>query len=129
MWTGFSYEVRLISDFSQLTGGWKAVVVSNPETPSGSIVYYLNMDISGSEDAVTVVLDWDSWKLSSTGDLIGDPSTDSVYSGKWNSNSIYAEGMGSISIYDFYYDRGAQYGLATVFWPDNSYGVMAFVRP
>lgn len=130
VWQELSDKAEKLTDFSDVSGGWKAYIVSSPDDIAHSVTYLMNIRLSGSEKNVTVTLDWDYFYVNDSGDEGHSTEPDSVYTGSWDSaGKAEAEGMGMITLHDFYFDNGKQYGLGTVSWPDNTYGAIALVRP
>ncbi len=130
VWQELTDHAEKLTDLSDVLGGWKAYIVSSPDDIEHSVTYLMNIKLSGTEKQVTVTLDWDYFYVNNSGDEGHSSEPDSVYSGPWtDAGTVYAEGAGAVSLYEFDYENGKQYGLGTVFWPDGTYGAIALVRP
>ena len=130
VWQNLTDKAVKLTDFSAVQGGWKAYIVSSPDDVEHSVTYLLNIPLSGTPEKVTVTLDWDYFYANYSGDEGHSNEADSVYTGPWTSaGTVYAEGAGAVSLFEFDEQDGKQYGLGTVFWPDNTYGAIALVRP
>jgi hypothetical protein len=130
VWQNLNGSAVKLTDFSAVQGGWKAYIVSSPDDVEHSVTYLMNIKLSGTPEKVTVTLDWDYFYVNYSGDEGHSSEEDSVYTGPWTSvGTVYAEGAGAVSLYEFDEQDGRQYGLGTVFWPDSTYGAIALVRP
>lgn len=129
VWQELSENKVRIKELPSVLGGWKAWIVSNPSDIDHQVYDLTNINISGTENDLTVKLDWNYYYIIDSGDEGYSTENDSVYKGTWSDTGIYAEGPGSISFYEFEYDNGKEYGLGKVSYPDGSYGYIALVRP
>ena len=126
-WTKLSSDKEYITDLSLLTGGWKAVMISDPDKKRGdTFTDYMNIDISVGQSGVAVKLNWNKRVFDSDGksaDVSGSPSS---LTGSFDKGTLSATGSGAIKITDFCYDfdKGVEYAYGTYTWPD---GVEAYV--
>ncbi len=127
---GIPDNAAYINEFSNLTGGWKAVFYYDPEFTVDAFGYdFMNIVIDGSAENTSVTLDWylyygDSEEWDKT-DL-----NDSVLTGTYGADGITAGSPGfMIYITDFYSLNGKQYAVGYLNLQSGEPSFVALVRP
>ena len=127
---GFIPSDAQLLDFTDITGGWKAYLITDPDNANDSKVeQYLNAYIDGSGQDVTVTLDWYYSYVYSVEEGYDDTSPDSVFSGTWEDRGIRAVGPGRLELHTFYFYKDSEFVIGNVMWPDGMQGVITLVRP
>ena len=126
-----SQSAKRITDFSAITGGWKAMIISDPlELRNSYTTDYMNIKIDGSASSAKVTFRWHSRFMNSSGksvDVSKDPP--GSFKGSFSNGKLSAIGSGKIEIKSFFYDKGKEYALGTYTWPDGVIGYIGMVRP
>lgn len=131
-WVYMPESAVRIEDFSKITGGWKAYMVSDPENKRNSSCNdYFNINISGTEAASIVTFKWYIRTFNADMESIDVSGEDSVFSGRFKDSAIYATGAGNVDLTAFYYDdaTGREYAVGTFMWPDGVEACIGLVRP
>lgn len=130
-WTYLSSNKQVINDFSALKGGWKAVMISDPQNKrEGMFTDYLNVEISGTDIDTVVTLKWRERLMSNSGGSVIDVSGyDSNLAGSFLGGEIEAVGSGKITLTDFYYDNGKEFAEGKYIWTDGVEGYIGLIRP
>ncbi len=130
-YTGIPAEAAFISELASLTGGWKALVIYDPNNEFDSAAMeFLNISISGTTDDLSLTLDWYSIFWSNEGQSYDESDMeDSVFLGKWENGGLWASGAGTIRLAQFYELSGKQYAVGTMDTPDGIPALVALVRP
>lgn len=117
--------------FKYTTGGWKGLIVYDPEGDSGeSTADFLNVRIAGTADELSLTLDWYLMVVSGEAGTFDETDVeDTVFKGKWEDGGLWASGPGTIRLTHFYELKGKQYAIGTVDTPDGVPAVCALVRP
>ena len=111
------YENGVMGDVDRLsanevTGGWRTYIIADTEESHGSMSeYFLTTYIEGTEDDLSVRLDWLYVYITNEGEGHDDETDDTVLSGRWNGKGIEAAGAISLELTDFYYEDGKEYGV------------------
>lgn len=115
--------------FSGLLGGWKCYLIDIPG--EGQMVErFLNVDISGTEENVTLTLDWYYIYLGDEDRGYDEDAPDSVFAGKKNADgTITAVGPGTLTIRQCVSMDGHQYAVGSLMWPDGIVSHVALARP
>lgn len=124
-------EAAPIEQFDAVTGGWKALILYDPENTVGSsAMEFLNIDISGAQGSVKLTLDWYLIFWSDAGESIDETGDeDTIFTGAWENGSLWASGAGTIRLSDFYTMNGSQYAIGTLDASDGTPAYIALVRP
>lgn len=129
-WSDMSSNAELIGDFTALTGGWKALIVTDPfELMDAYTTDFVNISISGSASDVKITMSWGTRLYNSTGKTVQTNSTPSSFSGKFQKGAIDAVGSGRLVIKDFYCGNGKEYAVGEYTWPDGLVGYVGLTRP
>lgn len=128
IWNEIPNSAEQLTDFSQVTGGWKAYIVTSPDDHDYSVIYLLNIHISGTEKEALASFDW-NYYLTPTGEEGIDPEPDSVFSGIWTKGMLVADGGGTVLLEQFYREGGRETALGKINFPDGTKGAIALVRP
>lgn len=125
-------ERTAVSDFSELTGGWKAYIWYDPNNVADAAGWdYLNIYIYGSADSATVMLDWYMTSLHDSDTMLDMTGIDdTVLFGDYSLSILSVGDPGySFQFTDFYYMNGKQYGLGYMFLQSGEETYVALVRP
>ena len=129
-WTNLSQNAVEIEDLKYLTGGWKATIITDPENERGiCCADYMNINISGSDEAVNLTMKWDKRYFKNKGKTIDVGDKDSVLKGHYSGGEVSVTGAGNVLLDGFWYDGGKEYAVGTYVWPDGAVGYIALVRP
>ncbi len=128
---GVPANVVAIENLEALTDNWKALIIYDPEnTHDSSAMEFLNVNISGKEENVSMTLDWYLIFWSNEGESFDETEMeDSIFNGKWEDGDLWASGAGTIRLTDFYGMNGKQYAIGTMDTPDGIPAYIALVRP
>ncbi len=128
---GVPADIAVIDDFSYLTGGWKGLIIYDPDNIAGeNAMEFLNVNMSGIEGNLTLILDWYLIFISSEESGFDESDMeDSVFDGKWEDGGLWASGPGTIRLTDFYELNNKQYAVGTMDTPDGIPAFIALVRP
>lgn len=128
-WTYLTSGKKQITDYSLLTGGWKATMTTDPfELRDSYAIDYFNVSFSGSKSSAKVTINWGLRILKSVGTVDETGSTSSM-SGSFSGGKLTATGSGKISIDGFYYENGKEFAVGTYTWPDGVIGYIGLIRP
>ncbi len=117
-----------IYDLGEILGEWKAYIHYDPENITGNPCdMRFNLDISPSQDGVTVLFDWYYVKYVQDDSPEYETST-TTYTGSWDGNKLHAKSKGSLEIDQFYELNGKQYAIGTITDHKNVPAVIALVR-
>ena len=129
VWTGLTENAVKISSFKAVKGGWKCYMIEDVNDPDDDLIYFCNLNISGSSDSAKVTIRWMYWYDGESG-LEEDEAEDYVYEGGWKSGKLTAsDGKFEIEIKSFRLENGREYAVGTIDWGDGAVGVFALVRP
>jgi hypothetical protein len=119
-----------ISDFSELTGSWKALFYYDPENTVNAFGYeFLNVSLNGEADNVTMTLDWYMY-VGETEDYDKSGEADTLLTGSHDYDGITAGSEGYwIFLYAFYEYNGQQYALGYMELQSGEPTFVALVRP
>ncbi|NLA87825.1 MAG: hypothetical protein GX847_11220, partial [Clostridiales bacterium] len=120
----------LLTDFSDLKGGWKALFYYDPDNIANAFGYdFLNIALDGEVGSATMTLDWYMyvWEDESY-DKSGD--SDTILSGAFDQDGITVSGDGyRIVMYAFYELNAKQYGLGYMELQSGEPTFVALIRP
>ncbi len=130
-YNGVPADANIISSISPLTGSWKAFIIYDPENEFDSnAMEYLNIVIAGTENDLSLTLDWYLIFWSNEGESFDETDMeDTVFNGKWENGGLWASGAGTIRLTQFYEINGKQYAVGTMDTPDGIPAQVALVRP
>ncbi|MBR3446876.1 MAG: zinc-ribbon domain-containing protein [Oscillospiraceae bacterium] len=121
----------MISDVQGYTGGWKAMIIYNPDDPDGYFTreldnIYISVDDS---NLVQLTIDWyllapDFSEITNEEDM-----EDTDFSGAVTNTGISANGPALISIDNFWNGDGKQYAVGSMTLQNGSNAYIAMVRP
>ncbi|NLT13152.1 MAG: zinc-ribbon domain-containing protein [Clostridiales bacterium] len=120
-----------ITEFSELTGGWKAFFYYDPENTMDAYGFeYLNAVIGGTEVSVEITLDWYLINFGGYEEYDISDTEDSQLYGSFEFGGITGSGDGYVLyITEFYYLNGRQYGVGYMELQSGEPTYVALVRP
>lgn len=129
-WTYLSTDAEQITDFSAVTGGWKAVIISDPfELRNSYTTDYMNIHISGTAAKLDVTMNWGIRFFNSDGTSIDASGYPSALSGSYSDYTLTATGSGKLVITAFFKDNGKEYAVGNYTWPDGIVAYVGLIRP
>ena len=124
-------NAELLSDVKDYNGGWKAMIIYDPDDPDGIFTREFDNVIITVDDnhLVQVVIDWyllapDFSEISYLDDV-----ADSVFNGSVTNTGISANGPALISLDNFWTLDGKQYATGSLTGEDGISAYLALVRP
>ena len=124
-------DAELISDVQGYTGGWKAMIIYNPDDPNGIFTRELDNIYIGvyDDNRAEVTIDWyllvpDYSEISNLEDM-----EDTLFTGGITNTGISANGPALISLDSFWNSSGRQYALGSLTMQDGTNAYLAMVRP
>lgn len=120
-----------LSDFDSITGGWKGLIIYDPdEIYDEYAVELLNVNINGSPDKLDLTFKWYLifWEYESESYDLTDMD-DTTFTGRWSDGTVWATGPGNVAIEGFYGTGTAQYATGYMDTPDGIPAFFALVRP
>ena len=129
-WKDLSDSAEKVSDFSSVTGYWKAVMISDPdsEKPDGKFTDLFNVEIAGSSDETSVIFNWGRRLMDKTGEELDLRGTRGGHTGTFTDGAINAKGSNSIELTDFRSDNGINYAVGKYKWSDGTEGYIGLMR-
>ncbi len=130
-YNGVPADAAAMSSFEEATGGWKALIVYDPEgSHDASGTEFLNISLAGTAENSRLTLDWYLIFWSGDGTSFDETGMeDSVFNGQWADGSLLASGAGTIHLTQFYALNDKQYAIGTMDTPDGIPAFIALVRP
>ena len=131
LYNGVPVDNAPINRFYEATGGWKALIVYDPDnTYDANAMEFLNISVGGTEDDLNLTLDWYLIFWSGEGNSVDETNMDdAVFNGKWENDGLWASGAGTIRLTQFYSLGNKQYAIGTMDTPDGIPAFIALVRP
>jgi len=131
LYNGAPSDAAAITSLDMLTGGWKALIIYDPDNSMDSNAYeFLNIALAGTADDLSLTLDWYQIFWANEGESFDETDMeDGAYSGKWENGGLWASGAGTIRLTRFYEQNGKQYAVGTMDTPDGTPALVALVRP
>jgi hypothetical protein len=131
LYNGAPSDAAAITSLDMLTGGWKALIIYDPDNSMDSNAYeFLNIALAGTADDLSLTLDWYQIFWANEGESFDESDMeDSVFLGKWETGGLWASGAGTIRLTQFYELNGKQYAVGTMDTPEGTPALMALVRP
>lgn len=128
---GVPSDVNIIDNIGSLTGGWKALIIYDPNNEyDAGAMEFLNVALAGTAESLSLTLDWYQIFWANEGESFDETDMeDGVFLGKWENGSLWASGAGTIHLTQFYELNGKQYAVGTMDTPDGTPALMALVRP
>ena len=130
-WENLTASAIKLTDFDAVKGGWKAYILDDPagKRSQSSMEHFANINISGKPSDAKTTIDWIYLTLSDEGEGHDDTSPNSVFSGEWSNGTFTGIGSGKLTLKDFYFENGKEYGVGAYIWPDGVESIVALVRP
>ena len=128
-WLYITDQAIAITDFSLLTGGWRAVMYTDPDG-DGAVTDFMNIEISGSASDPVVTMHWGQRYFHNGGETVDESGSSTAFKGPYSGGVIDALGSGRITLKDFVYDpgTGTEYAVGEYIWPDGVKGIIGLVR-
>ena len=128
---GVPSEASFIETVDPLFGGWKALIIYDPNSEyDSSATEFLNITLAGTAEDLSLTLDWYQIFWANEGESFDETDMeDGVFSGKWENGGLWASGAGTIRLTQFYEKNGKQYAVGTMDMPDGIPALVALVRP
>jgi hypothetical protein len=128
---GVPTDAAIIDNVQYTMGGWKGIIIYDPDNKHGAnAMEFLNVDIAGTENNLSLTLDWYLMFISGQGESFDETDMeDTVFSGKWENGGLWASGAGTIRLTQFYELNGKQYAIGTMDTPDGIPAFIGLVRP
>ena len=124
-------NAELLSDVQSYNGGWKAMIIYDPDDPDGYFTRELdNIIISVDQNnAVQLTIDWyllapDFSEITNEEDM-----EDTVFSGAVTNTGLSVNGPALINIDSFWHDGEKQYATGTILPQNGATAYLAMVRP
>lgn len=124
-------NAALISDVQVYNGGWKAMIIYNPDDADGIFTRELdNISVSVDQNhTVQLTVDWylmapDYSEITNEEDM-----EDTVFTGAVTNTGISVNGSALINIDNFWHDGERQYATGTITPQNGVTGYLAMVRP
>lgn len=129
-WTGLSASAQRITDFDEVCGYWRAVMISDPESEKddGMFTDLFNAEIAGSTEDVKVVFNWNRRIMSKSGEELNLIATRGGHNGTFSDGTVTAEGSNKIELTDFWTDGNTQYASGSYTWSDGTKGFIGLIR-
>lgn len=119
-----------LDDFEEVTGGWKCYLIDDPDGVYDSMMErFLNVYINGLPGSAAVTFDWFYVYDGAQDEGFDDDASDSYFEGSWEDGQIEAIGSGRVTLTDFWYRDGHEYGVGTFMWPDGVTAAVLLARP
>ncbi|MCR5661003.1 MAG: hypothetical protein K6G50_02610 [bacterium] len=130
-WSTMSPQAERMHSFDAVTGGWRAVMVTDPlELLDCYSTDNMNVDISGSPDSATITFNSNKRRFHYNGEVLNLSGEHPSFSGSFKEDYIYAASMeGSVKLYNFYIDGDTEYALGLYTFPSGEKGYIGMVRP
>ena len=127
---GVPSDANIIDNIVPLTGGWKALIVYDPNNEyDAGAMEFLNVALAGTAESLSLTLDWYQIFWANEGESFDESDMeDSVFNGKWENGGLWASGAGTIRLTQFYALNGKQYAVGTMDTPDGIPALVALVR-
>jgi hypothetical protein len=130
-YNGVPADAAIIDNVKYTTGGWKGLIIYDPDNDYGAnAMEFLNVNIAGTEDDMSITLDWYLMFISGEGSSFDETDMeDVVFDGDWVGGGIRAFGLGEMLLRRFYDLNNKQYAFGTLDTPDGIPAFIALVRP
>ena len=130
-YNGVPSDAAAITSLDTLTGGWKALIIYDPDNSMDSNAYeFLNIGLAGTADDLSLTLDWYLIFWGNEGEGFDETDMENtVFHGKWENGGLRASGTGTIRLERFYSLHDKQYAAGTMDTPDGIPAFIALVRP
>ncbi len=119
----------VITDSSQIVGGWKAYIIYDPRNRTNNYAEeFLNIDITQEGSGLTLCFDWDTIFIDDKS-YDKNKDDDTYLSASWDSGVLSAIGSYKIDIGEFYEYDNHQYAIGTLTTIDGIDSYLLMVRP
>jgi hypothetical protein len=131
VYDGVPSDANIIDNIDPLTGSWKALIIYDPNNEyDAGAMEFLNVALAGTAESLSLTLDWYQIFWANEGESFDESDMeDSVFLGKWETGGLWASGVGTIRLTQFYEQSGKQYAIGTMDTPDGIPALLALVRP
>ncbi|HFH9926409.1 TPA: hypothetical protein ACGOO8_001993 [Streptococcus suis] len=131
VYDGVPSDATILDNLEFLTGSWKALIIYAPNNEyEASAMEFLNISLAGSLESLSLTLDWYQIFWANEGESFDETDMeDSVFNGKWENGGLWASGVGTIRLTQFYEQNGKQYAVGKMDTPDGIPALLAMVRP
>lgn len=131
VYDGVPADAVAVDSLSDAAGGWKALIIYDPEgLHESSAIELLNANVGGTEDDLHLTLDW--YLIYWLGDESAHDETemeDTEFTGHWEGGGLWVSGAGTMRLTDVYSLDDAQYAIGTIVTPDGIPAYIALTRP
>ncbi|NLY32127.1 MAG: hypothetical protein GX065_04950 [Firmicutes bacterium] len=127
---GVPADAEFIRDFDAVTGGWKGIIIYDPENEYDLCgMELLNAEIVGSAEDLSLTLDWYMaiW-LDEESSLDETDLEDTVFSGGWD-GGLAASANSTVYLPQFYELNQKQYAVGSIDSLNDLPAYIALVRP
>ena len=121
-------DLELLTDFEELRGGWKCYLIDEAAYDT-MMERLLNVFIGGTPEETDVTFDWFYAHNNALDEGYDEDDPPTVFSGSWEDGEISALGPGRVTLTDFWFDEGYEYGIGTFMWPDGVVATVLLARP
>jgi len=126
VWSG----VTKITDYSQISGGWKCSIVYNQsETITMECREDVNLEISGNASSVVAKIHWGSLYIEGEDTIDETYIDDTEMSGSFNNGTLSLTGPCDITFTQFFIKDGKQYSVGSLSSSEGESAVVILVRP
>ena len=117
-----------LKDLSEASGGWKVYIIDDPD--SGSYMERLCTAHVGSRDGAAALVLHSGYAHDGERDegYMEEP-VDSLFTGDWLDGGMEVVGAGRITIDEFFWMDGREFGVGTFMWPDGMLAYFLMARP
>ena len=131
VYDGVPSDATILDNLEFLTGSWKALIIYAPNNEyEARAMEFLNIALAGSLESLRLTLDWYQLFWANEGDSFDETDMeDSVFLGKGEKGGLWASGVGTIRLTQFYEQNGKQYAVGKMDTPDGIPALLALVRP
>lgn len=130
-YNGIPTDAALIENFQDIAGGWKGLILYDPEDAYGmSGMEFLNAQITGTAKALVLNLDWYMVYWANEEESIDETETeDGFYTGIWQNRELIASDEAVVRLTTFYELYGTQYAVGEIETLNDIPAFIALVRP
>ncbi|MBQ0023035.1 MAG: zinc-ribbon domain-containing protein [Prevotellaceae bacterium] len=131
MKSGKPNSAKTLSDISEISGSWKALLYQDPTNKYGVKAYtFATITIDGTNENAKLSLKHHSIHFLNDNTTVSEESEEpDEFSAKWKSGKLIASGVGSMTITSFWEQNGKQYAIGVFDSPDGMPVSLGMVRP